>query len=287
MRQRRALLFVVGLIWAVGGCHGARVSRPGDDASEADDLSRVPAVAVASPLLTAAVRELADDALVLVELAEPGMCPGHFDLRPSQVRRMLTSRLVLRFDFQKSLDARLASASRQPPPVGAIHVAGGMCEPPTFVDICRQVSEVLVGHELIAADQAGARLAELEQRMAQLDASLQAEVAAAGLTSRRVLASRHQQAFCARLGLQVVGTFPAADVALPSEVNDAVQQGHESGVELIIANVPEGRQAADALADRFGARVVLLGNFPDGQGRDSFDRLVRGNVAALLEAGQL
>lgn len=287
MCQRRIGLCVVGLMWAVAGCHGALESRVGDDTSDADDLSRVPAVAVASPLLTAAVREVADDALPLVELAEPGMCPGHFDLRPSQVRRILTSRLVLRFDFQKSLDARLTSASRQPPPVGAIHVEGGMCEPPTFVDICRQVSDVLVGHELIAADQAEARLAALEQRMAELDTSLQADVAAAGFVSRRVLASRHQKAFCERLGLQVVGTFPAADVALPSEINDAVQQGHESGVELIIANVPEGRQAADALADRFGARVVLFGNFPDGQGRDSFDRLVRGNVAALLEAGQM
>ncbi|MCU0961073.1 MAG: zinc ABC transporter substrate-binding protein [Pirellulaceae bacterium] len=287
MHRPHVRLFVVGLCWAIAGCTRSTERLPGDDASGVDDPQLAGAVAVASPLLTAAVRELADETIPLVELAEPGMCPGHFDLRPSQVRRILASRLVLRFDFQKSLDARLTSASAQPPPVAAIQVAGGMCEPTTFTDVCRQVSEALVSHGLIAADEAAARLAGVAQRMEQLDASLQAEVAAAGLSSRRVLASRHQAAFCTRLGLQVVATFPAADIALPSEINGAVQQGEESGVELIIANVPEGRQAADALADRFGARVVVFGNFPDGQGRDSFDRLVRGNVSSLVEAERL
>jgi hypothetical protein len=122
--------------------------------------------------------------------------------------------------------------------------------------------------------------------MEDLDASLRAQVEAAGLAGLRVLASRHQAAFCQRLGLQVVSTFPAADVALPSEIAGAVQQGQASGVEWIIANVPEGRQAADALADRFGAGVVVFGNFPDAQGTDSFDRLVRGNLALLVEATQ-
>jgi zinc transport system substrate-binding protein len=287
MHRQHVLLFVVGLLWSIGGCTRSTGSLAGDDASGVDDPQLAGAVAVASPLLTAAVRELDDDTIPLVELAEPGMCPGHFDLRPSQVRRILASRLVVRFDFQKSLDARLTSASGQPPPVAAIHVAGGMCEPTTFTDVCRQVSEALVQEGLITADQAAARLAGVAQRMEQLDAALQAEVAAAGLASRRVLASRHQAAFCTRLGLQVVGTFPSADVALPSEINGAVRQGQESGVELIIANVPEGRQAADALADRFGARVVVFGNFPDGQGRDSFDRLVRGNLSSLVEAERL
>ncbi len=57
-------------------------------------------------------------------------------------------------------------------------------------------------------------------------------------------------------------------------------------VQLIIANRPEGRQAADALADRFGAQVIVFDNFPDGHGRDSFDRLVRTNVEQLVKAVQ-
>ena len=64
------------------------------------------------------------------------------------------------------------------------------------------------------------------------------------------------------------------------------EQGQKSAVQWIIANLPEGRQAADALADRLAAQVVVFGNFPDGQGSDSFDRLVRDNVTLLVKATQ-
>ena len=56
-------------------------------------------------------------------------------------------------------------------------------------------------------------------------------------------------------------------------------------MKLIIANLPEGRRTADALAERLGACVVVFGNFPElNNARVSFDELLQGNVAALLRA---
>ena len=55
----------------------------------------------------------------------------------------------------------------------------------------------------------------------------------------------------------------------------------------MVANRPEGRRAADALAKRLGAQVVVLGNFPDPQeGHALFDDLLRANVNLLIEAGR-
>lgn len=65
-----------------------------------------------------------------------------------------------------------------------------------------------------------------------------------------------------------------------------MRQGQQASIQWIIANLPEVRQAADAMADRFAAKVVVFGNFPDGQGPDSFDRLVRDNVSLLVKAAQ-
>jgi ABC-type Zn uptake system ZnuABC Zn-binding protein ZnuA len=57
------------------------------------------------------VVELAGDGVAIMRLAEPGMCPGHFDMRPSQVESLRGCRVLLRLDFQQSLDRKLAGVS--------------------------------------------------------------------------------------------------------------------------------------------------------------------------------
>lgn len=243
-------------------------------------------LAVSSPYLAAVAVELLGEAFPMVVLAEPGMCPGHFDLRPSLIRRAAECRLLLRFAFQQSLDARLAGAGRTPPRVVAVELPGGMCEPAGYADAARQVAAALVANGLLERDDADARLTEVLARMDALGAWAAEQITAAGLEGAPVLTSAHQAAFCRSVGLDAVGTFSAADTALPSQINQAVQQGQEHGITLVVANLPEGRQLADALADRLGAAVVVFGNFPEADGPEAFDRLVRGNVTALLEAAR-
>jgi zinc transport system substrate-binding protein len=246
----------------------------------------VTTVTVSNSLLGAAVRELAGEALPVVALAEPGMCPGHFDLRPSQVQQIQHTRLLLRFDFQKSLDTVLARAGDPIPPIEVVNITGGLCEPASFVEACRQVAAPLVTAGLLSPATADQRLTETTRRMTELAAWAREQIVNAKANEIPIMASRHQEAFCRSLGLPVAGTFPTADSSTTKEINDAVAHGRDGQVRLIIANRPEGRQAADALADRFGAQVVVFDNFPDGQGLDSFDRLVRGNVERLVKALQ-
>ncbi len=251
-----------------------------------EDVTQAPTIGVANSFLDAVVRELVGEDIPFISLAEPGMCPGHFDLRPSQVRDAQRCRLLFRFDFQKSLDARLSSTGDRSPTVAVVHVTGGLCEPQSFVEACQQVADALVAGELVTRSLADERLAAAAQRMGELSTWARQQIAAGGLEDVPVMTSRHQEAFCRSLGLQVVATFLAADISVPSEINDAVQEGQKSAIQYVIANLPEGRQAADALADRLAAQVVVFGNFPDGLGSDSFDRLVRDNVTSLVKAAQ-
>ena len=74
-------------------------------------------VAVSSPYLEAAVREVLCRDVPMVRLAGPSMCPGHFDMRPSQISELARCGLLVRFDFQQALDEKLARpirAKRQP-----------------------------------------------------------------------------------------------------------------------------------------------------------------------------
>jgi zinc transport system substrate-binding protein len=243
-------------------------------------------VAVTSPYLEAVVRDLLGQSVSIVPLAGPAMCPGHFDMQPSQIERLVSCRLVLRFDFQDALADKLAARLGEGATIVAIPTSGGMCDPDGYVDACHRGADALVDAGLLSRADADSRLAVVARRMAELATWMNAQIDAAHLRGTPVLASQHQEAFCRLLGLNVVATFSAADSATASAMEDAVAASEKAGVKWIIANLPEGRRMADVLADRLGATVIVFGNFPEPDEEQSFDALVRRNVNHLTAAAR-
>jgi zinc transport system substrate-binding protein len=240
-------------------------------------------IATTTSYLEAAARDLLGDDLVAVRLAEPGTCPGHFDIRPSQVTALRECRALLRFDFQKALDARLASAGQ--PPVVEITVRNGMGRPDSYLAACRQTGDRLIALGLLTRTNADARLQAITERLDALGRDATNRIAQAGLAGTPVIASRHQADFCGWLGLNVVATFRAADTAGFSEIEEAIAAGRQARARLVIANLPEGRRTADALGERLQAKVAVFANFPAlRHGRVSFDEMLSANLAALLNA---
>jgi zinc transport system substrate-binding protein len=265
------------LALAVAILAAAFLTGPGCAAAPSSDSL----IVAAGPLFQCAAAELLGPDAETVSLAGPGMCPGHFDISPGQAQQLGRARLLLRFDFQKELDSWMGTAGNRPPRIVPMTVSGGLAEPASFTSLCRQAAAGLTAEGLLDEPTAAHRLSEIDYRMETLEAWAVGRVAAAGLDRRPVLASRHQAAFCRLLGLDVKGEFPATDTAGPAQVQEAVSIGIASRVKLIIANRPEGRQAADALAERLGARVVVFDNFPNEGRPNAFDAMVRGNVERL------
>jgi zinc transport system substrate-binding protein len=243
-------------------------------------------IATTTSYLEAAARDLLGDQLSVVRLAEPGTCPGHFDLRPSQVAELRRCRILLRFDFQQALDAKLAGLGTNPPRLAPVSLKGGMCRPDSYLAACRQVAQHLVALDLLSATQSEARLQAITARLEALSRETSSRVAQARLVGRPVIASGHQRDFCEWLGLQVVATFRAADTASIGEIEAALDAGRLGQVHLVVANLPEGRRTADALADRLKGRVVVFENFPAlRHGTVFFDAMLEANLEALLQAG--
>lgn len=243
------------------------------------------AVGVTNPYLGSLAHWLLGEQTETVSLVGPGMCPGHFDVRPSQVRQLRKCCLIVRFDFQDALQRRLATRLADGPPWTAVAPPGGLCEPDTFQAVGEQLADVLVAQGLLSQPDADRGLAALRSELATLREDIAGRIAAAGLSAPAVVASEHQARFCRWLGLKVIATFGGADVAGVDDVDRPVRAGRAGGAQLVIANRPEGRRLADRIAEGLSAPVVVFDNFPPDEALDAFGRLVRANVAALIEAG--
>ncbi len=268
MRSFPFILAIMALL-VCGGCR-----RPDAGAAR---------IAVTTSYLESAAQDVLGRDERVLRLAEPGACPGHFDIRPSQAAEIRQCQALLRFDFQKSLDSLLDGSGTNHPFIIEVTIHDGLCRPTSHLSACRQIADAFVAHGLLEKTNADARLQSIAARLDSLTRQSTNLVAQAGLANRPVIASVHQADFCAWLGLKVVATFRAADTSSVAEIDDAISAGKLAETKLVIANLPEGRRAADALAERLGARVAVFGNFPAlKHGRVSFDDLLAGNVEALV-----
>ncbi len=248
-----------------------------------DQVESEPVVqmAASNSYLECAARDLLGPGAAVIRLAEPGMCPGHFDIRPSQVQRLRGCRVMLRFDFQASLDRQVENVESLE--VASVTPTGGMCEPATYLAVCKQVAEALTRVGLLARPTAESRLDEIQRRVRAREETLRKVLADSGLHDTPAIVSGRQAGFCRWLGLRVVATIGASDVASVAQVDQALSLARQAGCRLVIANRPEGTQLPESIADRLGARLVIFDNFPDiGPSQPDFDGLLEENVRRLL-----
>lgn len=242
-------------------------------------------IAVTNSYIECAVRDLWDGDVGVLCLAPPGMCPGHFDISPAQVRQLKGCKLLLRFDFQQGIEQRLARLREGGLDMQPVPALEGLCVPETYVAICREISQILARTYPEKSAGFEARLAAIEERLAKLAGEVRGTIADSGISPAAALTSNHQAKFAEWLRLEPIATFVGSDVETVANIDHCLKRAAGREVRFVIANRQEGSALAQALADRCGAQAVVFGNFPETceQGT-GFDQLVRENVKLLCEA---
>ena len=276
LRLRHILILSVALSGVLAGCRNK------------DGQRNQPEIAVTNSYLQCILCDLWPGKKNILCLTPPGMCPGHFDISPTQVNQLCKCRILLLFDFQKGFEDSLLRIKEKGLKTGFVRALPGLCMPETYLAACKDVGSILSAEYPDRKVEYNKRLKLIEKRLANLGSELLVKIKQSGLESARVLTSNHQAEFAKWLGLDVVATFVGRDTETVSNIHQCLEKARKRTVRFIIANKQEGTALADALAERLEAKVVVFGNFPDvAGGQNDFDRLLLKNVQALLSAGRL
>ena len=241
-------------------------------------------IAVTNSYLAATVRDI-DPNIDVLTLAPPGMCPGHFDISPGQVRALRKCKLLILFDFQQAVADKLERLSEKGLQVRTVATQAGLCVPDTYLDCCRQVGEALARSKGNSAEIYNDRLGQIERRLKTLEQNIGEMIAAAGLANAAVITSYHQSNFARWAGLDVVSQFAGSDTETAANINDCIRNADGRGVKFVIANQQEGDALAKALAERLYCVPVVFSNFPDLDSDPAFDNNLKANINRLIEAG--
>ena len=249
------------------------------------DIENRAEIAVTNSYLGCVVLDLCGDNTEVLCLAPPGMCPGHFDISPLQVKQLCDCRILLLFDFQKQVAETLSRVKEKGLKTALVEESGGLCVPDTYLDICRQVSDILSSEYPERTAQYERRLQAIEKNLEQLKQELLEDIRQAGISSAKVLASNYQADFASWLGLETVATFVGSDIETVASIDRCIKKAEGQEIRFVIANKQEGTALAKALAERLKARAVAFSNFPELRGQaGGFDTLLRANVEALIQA---
>jgi ABC-type Zn uptake system ZnuABC Zn-binding protein ZnuA len=239
---------------------------------------RIPVVA-STTLIGTIVQAVGGDRFAVTTIAPAGLCPGQFDLKPSDVAAANNARLMLNHGWEAWYPA-LEKAIIPPGPRRVTLATKGNWMIP---ELQKQAAAEIAGL-LAELDTARADTYQLAAARHAADVDSAAAAARALLAGRElpaVIAAEQQAPFVAWLGFHVVATYGRAEDFTAQELTRLARVAFDSSVRLIVDNLQSGPETGTPLAQALKVKHVTLTNFPlEG----SYRRSLLDNTAALAQA---
>jgi zinc transport system substrate-binding protein len=258
-----ARLFLLGI--ALMGCAQPKTKR-------------IPVVA-STTLISTIVQAIAGNRFAVTTIAPAGLCPGHFDLKPSDIAAANNAKLILNHGWE----AWYASLEKAIIPPGPRRVTlatkGNWMIPDIHKQATIEVAALLAELDTARADTL--RLAAERYRTGVDSAGAAARALLAGRALPAIIAAEQQAPFLEWLGFRVVATYGRAEDFTAQELTRLARVAQDSGVTLIVDNLQSGPDTGKPLAEGLKVLHVTLSNFPL---QGSYRSTLIENVTALARA---
>ena len=208
----------------------------------------------------------------------PEQCPGHYDMKLSDIQRVEEADLIVSF---RDL-AFMESAGSDPSRCILLDRHGrNWMTPDSYVSGLEKLAETLAARFPEAAEEIMDRRDRTVQDVSDRAAVLRNEIRRAGIMDKAVIASSMQREPLEWMGLRIIGDFGRPESISVREVARLSKVGELAQVVMIVDNLQSGPDAGLGIAEALGVPHVVLSNFPS---TDGYLATLDGNVKAVLKA---
>ena len=242
-----------------------------------------------SSLITNIIQDVADGKLETRTLIPPGVCPGHYDIKPGDIEALANSTALFIHDYQQgfqNIAGAIEAAENPDLIITVLNVTGNWMVPAVQVEAVDKIAQALgeidpenaAYYQEEAAERAQAILAkgeEVEERLSE-----------AGLEEVKVICAAMQEGFVRWAGFDVVATYGRPEDLSPAEMKELLDTAKQAGVALVIDNLQSGTATLGAAMEQdIEAISVTISNFPGGlENTETWEKAIDKNVDLLLEA---
>jgi ABC-type Zn uptake system ZnuABC Zn-binding protein ZnuA len=247
--MRKVVLLILGVVLIGSGLGLLKVGH----------AQEKPVVVATTEILGDFVRKIAEDRVDLVVLIPGGMCPAHYDIRPSDVAAVARAALVLHHGFEPWMENLVKSSGSK---ALVVKTGDDWNVPPNAVQQVGIVQEALA--KILPKESAVLQqnAVAFQRRIEELAGRLLARAQQLNVQEAKVISQAFQAKFVSWLGFNVVGTYPPPERVSAQLFLQLVQLGREQKVALVVDNLQSGVGLGARLAFEIGAVHVVLTNFP-------------------------
>jgi zinc transport system substrate-binding protein len=221
---------------------------------------------------------LPPDCAYVEAILPPAQCPGHYDVKLSDIQKVKSADLVLSMKgmpFMQKVEAdsdRLLLLDDQGRNwmVPDAHIFGLNL---LAAELCKRFPE----YRFQIEKQRESAIREVAQ-----DAkALRAIIAQAGISEMPVIASSMQKQVMEWMGFKVVAEYGRPEAMSAKEIVRLSQIAKSGKIIMVIDNLQSGPDAGKGIAEARGVPHVILSNFPSEEG---YAATLRANVKAVISA---
>ena len=248
-------------------------------------------VVTSTSLIAQVVERMGGDKVDVVNIIPPAQCPGHFDVKPSDIQKLADADLFFLHGWQGEKFSKDLIASANNPDLSVVTLDIQTTENQNWMVPAVQMEAVdIITSALCQVDTENSAAyqqsgTEYKNKISAKEAEIKARLTQAKLSSINVMCAEMQAGFVKWAGLNIVATCGRPDSLTPQVVKELVDKGREENVALVIDNLQSGQDAGAGIAEELGCTRIILSNFPGGfNDTETWEKAVDRNIELILEA---
>jgi len=231
-------------------------------------------VVTTTTLIGTLVKTIGKDKVDVVTIVPGGMCPGHFDVKPDDIKKLSTAKVLINHGWEVWISDLLNSIENEKLVIKTLKIKGNWMIPDIQIIAGEEITKTLCE---IDSQNSSFYKKNLNHCKKEIN-SVAVEVKNTDFRGEKVVCSEYQTEFLKWLGFEVVATYGSSKELTLKDLAEIISIAKKKDVHIVIDNLQSGLKAGEQIAEEIGAKYIVLTNFPLG---DSYTESLKENINKL------
>jgi ABC-type Zn uptake system ZnuABC Zn-binding protein ZnuA len=234
------------------------LSLPSNVAGEDEDTIRI---VCSNSILADFAENVVGDWAQVEYLMPAGVCPSHFDSRPSDAKAVSEADIIVMMGWEGWLNGLIASTNEDVDTIVCMGLGDQNLpeDAKGFVEhIAIEMALLQPEHSTAIVEDAASYQDEIDTKAAELEARVQAE----GIVGREVVVMEWQMAFVEWLGFNVTAYYGPPEGLSVQDQLDVTDAASQEEVTMVIDNLQSTTEFGTLVSADTGKSHVVLTNYP-------------------------